>query len=77
MDTREDRFFICSGCFGALSEYMLSRPKLVKGLGLPSSLTVHPVDQDDPSGIPTCERCLEKPADGYIPLATAKQAVLG
>ena len=77
MDTREDRFFICSGCFGALSEHMLGQPKLVKGLGLPSHLTVHPVDQDDPSGIPTCERCLEKTAAGYIPLATAKQAVLG
>ncbi len=75
MDTREDRFFICSGCFGALSEHMLGQPKLVKGLGLPSQLTVHPVEHDDPSGIPTCERC-KAPADGYIPLATPKQAVL-
>jgi len=75
MQTREDKFFICSRCFGALSEFMLKNTKLVKGLGLPDHLTVHPVNPET-QGDFTCERCNKVPADGYVPLAKSEQVVV-
>ena len=70
----EEKFFICSSCFGKLSEFMLGNTKLVKGLGLPDHLTVHPVESSDTRG--KCERCNEKTVDGYIPLAKPEQVVV-
>jgi len=70
----EERFFICSKCFGTLSEFMLGNSKLVKGLGLPDHLTVHPVESADALGL--CERCKVNTADGFIPLAKPEQVVI-
>jgi len=75
METRnEEKFFICSSCFGKISEYMLGNAKLVKGLGLPDHLTVHPVETSDAHT--KCERCKVNTADGYIPLAKSEQVVV-
>ena len=69
----EEKFFICSSCFGKLSEFMLGNTKLVKGLGLPDHLTVHPVE--DTVSEP-CERCNVNTAEGYVPLAKPEQVVV-
>ena len=73
-ENNEEKFFICSKCFGTLSEFMLGNSKLVKGLGLPDCITVHPVDSVAPPG--TCERCKVNTADGFIPLAKPEQVVV-
>ena len=79
MQTREineDRFYICSGCFGSLTEFVLGHPKLVKGLGLPSQIRVEPLDSVSATGTPPCERCNKNPAAGYLPLAIPEQVVV-
>ncbi len=73
METRNEEYFICSGCFLKLISFVDNHPKLVKILNLPEKITIHPMPQDASE---ICERCTEKTADGFVPLAKPEQVVV-
>ena len=73
METRKQEYFICSGCFHKLISFVDEYPQLVKILNLPEKITIHPMPSDASE---KCERCTEKTADGYIPLAKPEQVVV-
>lgn len=73
MEKRKQEYFICSGCFHKLITFVGNHPQRVKDLDLPEKITIHPMPQDTSE---KCERCNEKIADGFIPLAKSEQVVV-
>ena len=70
METRKQQYFICTGCFNELLQFVMTYPKLVKVLNLPEKITIHPMPTDTSE---TCERCDKLAAVGYLGLAITEQ----
>jgi len=70
METRKQQYFICTGCFNELVEFVMQHPKLVKVLDLPEKITIHPMPTETSE---KCERCAELAAVGYLGLAITEQ----
>lgn len=70
METRKQQYFICTGCFNELVQFVMEHPKLVKILDLPEKITIHPMPTETSE---KCERCEALAAVGYLGLAITEQ----
>jgi hypothetical protein len=70
MKKEKQQYFICTGCFNELVQFVMKCPKLGKILNLPEKITIHPMPTEASD---TCERCEELAAVGYLGPAITEQ----